>query len=365
MEQEFIDILGDELITFDFEPRGRTGDLLRDEDTAALSRPRSDIFVPASSGGDAVPGHLDADYRLPEVSPSDTDALLTYGTEAIACYVSFHFRRRTWGIYLSERRVEAFAASAFAGIPGMTDAERFAVALEFVLNHERFHYWTDIAATQMEFAARSPVYTAYACRHDVATSPLAQTEEAIANARARARLPDPILRRAAEAYMDRQPVGYRDWKKYATPMKMSAGKRQLGSGIQGSTLPPWTGKLPFEWFFDERRSAAGSARIPLHLLPATSGGSSFLSYYERPLEIVETARFAKELGVLPMQIQRKWREKTKPRLEDGTWTGTDFKKVKGEQDLYRCRVDLGHRVHLRRMKSNTYEAITVGTRQNM
>ena len=366
MQQELVDLLGTELGAVSDEPLppGRIGDVLSMDLLEDAAR-QPVIDVNQTSGSDVfLPNELDSAFRLPRVQPQDAEAHNRLGVEAIACYVSFHYSARSWGIYISYRRLAAIASIAFRSIPRLTDADRLGLALSFVMDHERFHYWTDVAAAHMELASRRPIYVPYLRAHpDVHTSSLAQLEEALANVRAYRRLTDRDVKDAAWRFMAGQPVGYRDWHNYRYSAEQLQARRELGLGIHASAMPSWPRIVPFEWFFDEHRTGASSGAIPLRWIGAPQSGWAFLGSYARPVEIDESSKFATQLAKMPADIQRMWREKTRPRLEQGQIGGTDFKKIGA--DLFRCRVGLHYRVHLMRTSGTRFLATQIGARQTL
>jgi hypothetical protein len=281
--------------------------------------------------------------------------------EAIAWYISFHIDPSIWGIYVWDEALEAFAANTFRTLTGFSDAEKLLVAWQFLIDHELFHYWTDVASAQMEFAAKRAVYIPYVRTHPDLSSPVCQKEEALANARAWRRLPSAEAKACAAAGMRRQPPGYRFWTEYRAPKPFTLGKRELGLCIHATTGFHWA-VAPFDWFFDERRSGAGTGTIPFRWVRSPRhSGKPYLLSYARPIEVVEDAKFLGKLRRLPANVQWTWRNKTKPALESGHWSGTDFKKI--GRDLYRCRVGYSYRTHFTRIKSDSFMAKEIKPRE--
>lgn len=115
------------------------------------------VMVPATGGPLNVFVDVPADYELPPVQSEHSNAIDLAGFEAIAWYVSFHVSKYGWGIYVAEDVLETYARRAFGGFTALSDREKLALGLQTVLDHELFHYWTDVACAQLEFAAETNI----------------------------------------------------------------------------------------------------------------------------------------------------------------------------------------------------------------
>jgi hypothetical protein len=302
-------------------------------------------------------------YLLPDGDAGILFDIEDFGLEAIAYYVSFHVRPHRWGIFLSVERLEQLAAEVFDPLPA-TDAEKLLIAYQMVIDHELFHYWTDIAATEAEFVTRLPVYLPYLRLHPDLSSPLAQIEEALANARAWRRLRTKEAKAHAGAAMDLQPPGYRDWSNYRSPRAFLEGKRELGIGIDASVgaRPPLRGS-PHEWFFDERRPGANSRLVPLFLIPAQPGrGKPYYQAHQRPITIHQTEKFEKALRKIPASVREAWDE-IKTNLEGGIWGGSKFGPLKGRKGVFRAKVGRDYRAFLEERSGDVFEAVDIRPRQ--
>jgi hypothetical protein len=91
------------------------------------------------------------DIEVPLPTPAEEQELSTTGVEALAYYAPFHFYRRSWGMY-----IRAFGlvtpASTFLGRRRLTIADNWVLeaANEFLLQHEYFHFQTEIAVSCYE-----------------------------------------------------------------------------------------------------------------------------------------------------------------------------------------------------------------------
>ena len=153
----------------------------------------------------------------PEPASDGTDP------DAYAFYLPFHFYRTTWGIYIRAAGVSALARR-FAAPRKRPDANDLAVAYDALLEHERFHFLTEYAASRIEVVTLDACYSGYFHVHDASLH-----EEAIANAYAlkaiRRRAPA-HLAQAVEHWMAAQAPGYRDFREWL-PSSFISGQRLL------------------------------------------------------------------------------------------------------------------------------------------
>ncbi|MBA2448883.1 MAG: hypothetical protein H0V51_12735 [Chloroflexi bacterium] len=368
------------------------------------------LIVPASGALRDIVLAVEEDYRLPPEDTRRNSEIDQRGIEAIAWYISFHTSPAAWGIYIADDGVEAFAQHAFGSLPGLSDGEKLRLALQVVIDHERFHYWTDVACAQIEFASWRPIYLPYLLNHPDLSSSVCQLEEALANSRAWRTVKAREARMALETHLRYQPPGYRDWNRYRSPNAYALGRRQLGADIHSApaspaapapprVLPP-AGALskeerravtkqllasanakrlnpavapvrwraaPYEWFFDEHRAGAGKAQIPIRSIPSRHRERvrPFLVPHARPIVVQESPRFVAQLRKLAKEIQQKWEHKTKPSLETGDWNGLKFDKKAGSKDVWRCRVGLRHRAEFQHLGGIKYEALRIGSRESL
>lgn len=329
--------------------------------TAPISRTPLPVGV-VTTVGDLIGIEGDG-YFLPELDPTTLIEIDNSGIEAIAYYLSFHVDPRRWGIYLLTDRLEQFAVETFDLLP-ISDAEKLMLGYRFVIDHELFHYWTDVACAQSEYILRQPVYLPYLSGHPDLSSKLAQLEEAIANARAWRNLPSRAAKDLAAVAMDAQPVGYCDWASHKTTRTFMEGKRRLGVEIdQDLSRRSPLSLSPHDWFFNERRPGASNRGVPLHRIGI--GSRAARPYYlahARPVVIEESERFVRALRKLPTQVQKAW-QRTKSDLETGAWKGCKLGPLKGRQGVYACRVGIHHRAFFENSHRKTFIATDLRARQ--
>lgn len=192
-------------------------------------RPR----LPDWLGDEAVPIE-DADQPITEGTVPDDDPPVDAGTGApgipipdvFAYYLPFHFYERRWGIY-----VRAYGIDQLARIltkPKPTSSESVSFAFRLLLQHERMHFLTELAASKAEVAFGRSSYSLY-----FVDQKMAHHEEALANAHAfsiaRRDTSKPLIK-AAHTWMLAQGPGYCDFQNW-TGTNLRAGKRNAAEFI--------------------------------------------------------------------------------------------------------------------------------------
>jgi hypothetical protein len=174
-----------------------------------------------------IDGPIDPQQPPPEVE--------TWGADALAFWVPFHFYRERWGIYIRQSGV-IYLASVLKGDrlkPG--DEKYLDLAETLLLEHELCHATVEIACTRAELVARTSLYQQY-----FADSTASAHEEAISNAEAILRtleLNDQVRARA-EAWMRHQGPGYRDFWNWTESRKLSRGMDRVARFILKPLPPP-------------------------------------------------------------------------------------------------------------------------------
>ena len=196
-----------------------------------------------------------ADTRIPDV---------------LAYYLPFHFYKKAWGIYVRAAGVCALAERLCPN-PGAAEAGVLDFCYRLLLEHERFHFFAEYAASRLEVVTAEPCYAA-SPHIDIAgyfrDAAAACHEEALANAhsihacrRARSRL----LLDSAQAWMLTQPEGYRDFKQWLPPA-FDEGRRQAAvhmSRAKASVNVLVNGSHPAEFLFFRVNPGRSPVRIVL------------------------------------------------------------------------------------------------------
>jgi hypothetical protein len=185
--------------------------------------------------------------------PADDDKvnIEAYGVDALAYYAPFHFYQRShWGIYIRDYGI-AYLATQFLGRRALSRADNWVLkcAHWFLVEHEYFHFQTEVACTNYE-----------SLTHDLkAYTKLFQDahatwlEEGMANACARQQLKDHedgelTLARLdefqgfASRWMKTQPPGYRDFDRWCrSASTMQQGRKAITErlhAVSGGALSP-------------------------------------------------------------------------------------------------------------------------------
>jgi hypothetical protein len=164
-----------------------------------------------------------------------------HGADALAFYLPFHHHREGWGIYIlaSGTLWLARVLKGSALVPG--DERYLQLADQFLLEHERWHAYTEVACTRAELVVRSPLYGPYFTDQEAW-----RNEEAMANAHAllRCDVSDSRILDNLEAWLSRQGPGYSEYGRWTAPGGLSRGRNLAGSFMlrrQPAPSPPRSG----------------------------------------------------------------------------------------------------------------------------
>jgi hypothetical protein len=142
-------------------------------------------------------------------APFPDDQGPTDPIDALAWYVSFRSTGK-WGVFIS--RAGLLSVGSFFVRKGASPFDAYQIARYMLQNHETCHFLIDRAVLTLEtnFAhatqGRLPTFWLNYSRRHLPYSPL---EEAVCNAYAY-RMSDANAKKFVQAYMERQPNGYRD-----------------------------------------------------------------------------------------------------------------------------------------------------------
>ena len=184
---------------------------------------------------------------LPEPSVGEDREVGRTGIEALAYYAPFHFYgQQHWGIYIRDKglaqlayKFKAFQSATTTGHIHLTPSDSwiFRCAYYFLLEHEYFHFQTELAASRFEYM--TSVHSSYSdFFHD---GYAAWLEEGMANANAYVNLPKHEDYQLSATRLDDfkqfsfwwmqncQPSGYRDFWLWAR------SKHYFGKGMRAVT----------------------------------------------------------------------------------------------------------------------------------
>lgn len=286
------------------------------------------------------------------------------GSDALGHYLSFHVRGAQWGATVKASGVAWLATRFFHTLP-TDDLTRARLAFHAILQHELFHFATDVAVSQAELGQQQawwrPALEARRARGEA----YSHREECLANVwmlRAfRTALPAyKVLGKQAalKAFVANQPAGYRDALNFRTQCwnaelrglmaeyASNAGRRADNPLLWGEY--DWACQFPVRPRIDWRNCAIhykdDSVRFGIP--------PGWLTFLSRLRVIDESDKFRKQLAKLGRSRQQRW-ETAKQRAIDTLTAGHDFKPwPKGGPDVWSLRVDRAFRAHLQRDRAN-------------
>ena len=194
-------------------------------------------------------------------SPGADRGSLSTNPHVLAYYLPFHFYRDTWGIYVLESGLIDVAAMLSRDGGSGSVSSSLPIAYEVLLQHERFHFYCEMACSRAEVVKLGPLYHSYF--HHFRAVPL---EEALANAhvfRTAFRGQTVGVRGAAKSWMRSQGYGYSDFESWIRNDAFKQGERHLGRLMAPPGTTP-TIPRPTEFLYNglSKRSFA-----PIYFVP--------------------------------------------------------------------------------------------------
>jgi hypothetical protein len=302
------------------------------------------------------------------------------GSDALGHYLSFHVRGYQWGITVKLSGIATMVAHVFNDLPVDLDT-KMRLAFQAILQHELFHFATDIAVSQTEMTQQKAWWwPAKQRRIDDGLIYLEQ-EEKMANAwmlkAFRTALPGFRALGKQEAlknFVRYQPAGYRDALAVRSDSDWKAGLYDLifcyaddaeclddNNSLWGYGFN-WPAQFPIQPRIDWRQ-------CPIHLEDDSKRFGippGWLTFFSALADIEETDDFVKQLRKLSPTVQRAW-SNTRERVRYGLTSGHDFKRwSKKGADIWSLRVNDNFRVHLSRDKNDQgWSAIAIGDHKSM
>lgn len=167
--------------------------------------------------------------------------------DVLAYYLPFHFYAHGWGIYLRASGILSVASMLASASGRGLSRELLDLASAILLQHERFHFLSEVACSRGELISDNELYRHYF--HDRGATAV---EEALSNAhafRTALRRQPATVRDQVKQWMQVQGPGYRDFARCLTPSAFTvwcriAANRMLGSvGIKLTSSSLRVGKL--------------------------------------------------------------------------------------------------------------------------
>lgn len=348
----------------------------------------SDIRSDQAAGDDAFDPVFEwgaeAEERIRQLGDASGAAIrqsvnVDRGTDALGHYLSFHVRGAQWGATVNLSGVAYLVRSVFARLPG-TALDHARLAFHAILNHELFHFATDVALAQGELAQREAWWAPAKKARSARGEQYSAREEKLANVWMlrgfRTALPAFRVRgkqAMLRAFVQNQPPGYRD----ALTFRPADWSEELGKLVRGYAVDAgcsannpllwdpsydWACQFPVWPRIDWRNCA-------IHLCDDSRWYGvppGWLTFLTRLRLIEESAAFQKQLAKLPVTVGERW-QRTKERAAISLTGGQDFKRWPLEgRDVHSIRVSGRIRAHLRRQPDgDTWLALAIGDHKVM
>ena len=302
------------------------------------------------------------------------------GSDALGHYASFHVTGRQWGATVNLSGIAWLMTEVFGDIPVDTSTKS-RLAFHAILQHELFHFATDIAVAQAEMSQQKAWWALANLGRLARGDGYLRVEEKLANAwmlRAfRTALPGFRVRGKQEAlkrFVAMQPDGYRNGSEIKSARDWTEGLHEIAwyyaedSGREGDNPLlwghgyDWSSQFPLRPRIDWRECA-------IHLIDDSARYGippGWLTFFSALPNVGETEDFRKQLRRLPQKIQTAW-VRTKARVRDGLTRGDDFKQWKpGGPEIWSIRLNSGYRAHLRHTQATgTWTATKIGGHKEM
>ncbi len=301
------------------------------------------------------------------------------GSDALGHYLSFHVRGAQWGATVKASGVAWLVRNHFSALPGnLLDHAR--LAFHAILQHELFHFATDVAVTQGELAQRQAWFAPAKAARIARGEPYSQREEKLANGwmlkAFKTALPAYRVngkQAALKKCVWHQPPGYRD----ALSLKTDSWPRELhdlvyeyakDAGCHDRNPLLWDASYDWPCQFSiwpriNWRNCAihfvdDSARFGI-----PPGWLTFLTCLST---IEESPKFEKQLAEVPAPVRERWMHAKMGAMAHLS-NGHQFKPwPKGGKDVWSMRVDLANRAHLLRDRTaNRWIALEIGGHKAM
>lgn len=277
--------------------------------------------------------------------------------DVLAYYISYHYGKPGWGIYILRSGVYKIANALIAG--GYPSAFSLEAAQSILLRHEMAHFQTDLGITSIELVKHLDLYIAGYKQLRFARE-YHKTEEGLANSLARRSIAQQP-KNALDNFLNSSPDGYQDWAKYKIGQDPISWKRvldellyvvpapfidtELAAEVSHSLAPKYFKDIPVYEVFDIPNADIGGAYVMGPIL-----------------NIEETASFKSDLTKISKgqpRYRRKW-EEVKTKLSVGHVTGgVHLELINKKKSLYSVRIDKEARAGLNRDASK-WTALAAG-----
>lgn len=292
--------------------------------------------------------------KLPIYSSDEVDragAISGSTPDTLAFYISYHYSRHRWGIYLLRSGVLKLAKHLVDG--GLNYSESLEVSREFLIRHELTHFQTDFGITGLELSIKEPLYLKFGKETRLKVPGWNLIEEGLANRLGRSEVGK--NGKKLDEFLNTSPDGYCDWNLHKSKDEAACWTNVLNlssilHSASDSSVLGLTSMIVAKRFFSE---------VPVYEVLDISGVRPIDNFLGPISYIRETAEFQEDIKKLAKgqpRYRNKW-EKTKEKLKNGNLIGgTHLEKLKGTKiPIYSVGLDAEARVALR--KDSAWEAI--------
>ena len=291
--------------------------------------------------------------KLPVYFPDDmgnVGDLTGRSADTLAFYVSYHYSKNLWGIYLIRSGVLRLAK--YLQGKGLALSESIEVTRTFLIRHELTHFQTDLGMTSLELVTKTPIYLPFRDMIRKGIPGWNLVEEGLANRLGRSEVSSDG--KLLNDFLDRSPTGYCDWNSHKPKDEANCWAKILDLSkafpASDSRLIGLNAMIVAKKYFRD---------VPIYEV-IDLPGSMATEYFLGPItNIRETSEFQDDMKKLSKgqpRYRMKWK-KTKEKLRNGNLIGgTHLEKLKGTRaPIYSVGLDAEARVALR--KDVSWEAI--------
>jgi hypothetical protein len=327
-------------------------------------------------GDTATIGDAESPGRLDDPDPlfdQLDQAVVEDGLEALAWFHPFHQSRTEWGIYVPITSIHYCAKRWFDS--RMRYEHRANLALEMLLSHEVIHFACEYAVAQYEILLSAACWEPARDRLQRANLKWFDDEEAVANANCirtlRAQESSRTCDRLHHELLLRSPRGYRDFPQALSDEDFADYLVEVlrhNVGLPAADLGTGFLDAAFDHLALYPDLVAARGLCPLFFVD-DSGGLNLPPLSPRIITCIpdlrETLRFRRKLQKLARGRQEEW-ALVKTQLTSSVPRHRKFKKLQGKmKGLYGLYLSDGYRVHLRPGRQGAWEALDIGTHNEM
>lgn len=261
--------------------------------------------------------------------------------ETLAWYQSYHYGNSGWGIYILRSGIYKVANALISS--GASPSDAISLAREFLIEHERTHFRTDLGVTSLELASSMSLFKPTRDYISHKSPDWHLVEEGLANSYGMRALKS--QKRFLKNYLNSTPIGYRDYEQFKKINDLKAWISILDNFISGLRI-----KTLLAAEVSNNIAPKYFEQIPIYEVYDIPNGNPKYSYLIGSVtEILETVEFRKDLKKLCQgqpNYLKKWNG-VKQKLIHGNFVGVHLELISRERSLYSIKLDSDARVGLR------------------